>query len=99
MLTDLSIADLSSSALLGLTVLMILTGRLVPRRVLKDKTEEAERWRKAYEAERTARGIVDAQRDELLESARTTSQIVQAMAQTSATIRQRSGEPDASMEA
>jgi len=95
MLGDIALSDLSTGALLALVVLMILTGMLVPRRVLKDKTDEAERWRKAYEAERTARGIADAQTNELLELAKTTHDFILAMGKASAKIRE-SGDADAS---
>ncbi len=70
-------------ALLGITVLSILAGLLVPRRQLKDKDEESERWRKAYEAERDARITADAQTAELLEIAKTTHDILDAMFNTS----------------
>jgi hypothetical protein len=88
---------LSASALLGITILLLLTGRLVPRSVLKDKTDEAERWRLAYESERTARGISDAQTNELLEVARTTQAIIAAMNTTSTRIRE-TGSSDAPAE-
>lgn len=90
-ITDAGVDTLSSSALLGLAVFLILTGLLVPRRVLKDKTDEADRWRQAYEAERIARGILDAQTNELLEVARTTHAIIVAMSETSARLRQVGG--------
>lgn len=79
MIDGIPFTTLSASALLGVTVLLLLLGRLVPRSVLKDKIEEAERWRQAYESERTARGISDAQTNELLEVARTTQAIIAAM--------------------
>lgn len=90
------IGTLSSSALLGLAILFILTGLLVPRRILKDKIEEANRWRRAYEHEQNARAISDAQTRELLEVAKTTHAIIAAMAATSEHIRQ-SGDSDASV--
>lgn len=36
---------LTPSALLGLCVLLVLTGRLVPRRTYDDKVHEANEWR------------------------------------------------------
>lgn len=36
---------LTPSALVGLAVLLVLTGRLVPRRTYDDKCHEAEQWR------------------------------------------------------
>jgi hypothetical protein len=89
---------LSASALLGITVLLLLLGRLVPRSVLKDKMEEAERWRLAYESERTARGISDAQTNELLEVARTLQALTAAMhaAENASTTTSSPGDPHAS---
>lgn len=36
---------LTPSALLGLCILLILTGKLVPRRTYDDKAHEADQWR------------------------------------------------------
>ena len=74
---DLGLTDLSASALLAVSVIFILTGRLVPRATLQDKGLEAERWRAAYEAERDARSTADAQTLQLIELARTTHDIVE----------------------
>ena len=97
MFVDLSLTTISSAGLLGIAVLLILTGRLIPRATYKDKSEEADRWRRAYEAEKTARGIADAQTNELLEVAKTTHAIIAAMASTSERL-VRSGDSDAPME-
>lgn len=87
MIEGVPISLLSASALLGLTVLLLLTGRIVPRSTLVDKIDEAERWRQAYEVEREARRISDAQTSELLEVAKTTHAIISAMATTSEHLR------------
>lgn len=76
---DLVLADLTAPALVGITILLLLTGRLIPRSNYKDKSDEAERWRKAYEAEKEARMTSDAQTTELLELAKTTHNIIAAM--------------------
>lgn len=60
------LVGLTAPAILGIAFLMILTGRLVPRSVLKDKDEETARWRRAYEAEREARIVSDSQTSKLL---------------------------------
>lgn len=88
MLTDGQLVSLTPSVLLGFAVLLLLTGRLIPRFFFTQKAEEAERWRQAYEAERTARGISEAQTDELLEVAKTTHAVLVAMAQASESIQQ-----------
>lgn len=78
MLDGIPIADLTAPTILGVVVLFILVGLLVPRRTLVDKMKEAELWRQAYEAERKARATSDAQTKELLEVAKTTNRIVEA---------------------
>jgi hypothetical protein len=87
MLDGIPIAALTAPTLLGFAVLMLLLGKIVPRATLVDKAEEAERWRKAYEAEREARVISDAQTAELLELAKTTHNILVAMFGTTERVR------------
>lgn len=94
MLDGIPFGDLTTPSLLGIAILLLLTGRLVTRSALTDKIEEAERWRSAYEAEREARATADDQAAELLELARTTHDIIAAMFSNTERIRQ-SGEPDA----
>ena len=72
-------ADMGPTALLALAIVLVLLGWLVPRGYYKDKSQEAERWRLAYEAEREARRISDAQTAQLLEQAKTTHQMVEAI--------------------
>ena len=85
--------DLTPAALLAVAVILVLTGRIVSRAVYKDKADESERWRMAYEAEREARSVSDAQTAELLEVARTTHSLIKAMFSNSELIR-KAGEPD-----
>jgi len=84
MLDGIPIADVTAPTLLGITVLMILLGWLIPKSTYKNKAEEAEKWRLAYEAEREARKTSDSQTTELLELAKTTNSIVLAAFGTSA---------------
>lgn len=97
MIEGLPLADMSAPYLLGLAVLMILVGWLVPKRILTKTENESERWRLAYEAEREARILSEAQTSELLELAKTTHALITAVFTNSEQIRikQRSGEPDA----
>lgn len=78
MLDGIPFADLTAPGLLGITVILLLIGRLVPRSTLTDKADEAEKWRQAYVAERDARAASDAQKVELLELAKTTHSIIVA---------------------
>ena len=78
MLDGIPLVNLTPSVLLGIVVLFILTGRLVPLRYLKEKIEEAEKWRAAYELERQARAAAEAQSAELLEVGKATYAILDA---------------------
>lgn len=79
MIDGLPVVGLTAPALLGIAVLLLLLGKIVPRATLTDKAEESERWRHAYEAEREARATSDAQTVELLELAKTTHNIIVTM--------------------
>jgi hypothetical protein len=83
----ISIIDLTPAGLLMVTVVLILTGRLVPRSMYNEKVKEADQWRAAYEAERTAHGLSDAQTRELLEVARTGGAVMSAVYENSERIK------------
>jgi len=91
MLDGIPLANLTPAVLLGITVLLILIGRLVPKSTLDRETAEKDKWRQAYEAEREARAISDAQTAELLELAKTADRILVAMFNTSERTRQSGG--------
>lgn len=78
---EIQLVDLTAPTLLGLAILLVFTGRLVPRAFLKDKEEECMHWRRAYEAEREARMTSDSQTVELLELAKTTNMLITALFQ------------------
>jgi hypothetical protein len=78
MFDGIPVGDFTAPGLLGVAVILILLGRLVPYRILKDKAEESEKWRTAYEEERKARGLADAQTAELLELARTSNHLLES---------------------
>lgn len=82
---------LTAPVLLGIAVLLVIFGRLVPWYIYKEKAKECDTWRKAFEAEREARVTSDAQTVELLEVARTTKQLVSAIFDTTERTR-RAGE-------
>lgn len=79
MFENIALLDLTPSVLIGVTVLLLLTGRLVPRATLLDKATETERWRQAYEKAEEARRASDEQTKELLEVAHLTHAIINAM--------------------
>lgn len=95
MIDGIPIASLTPSFLLGIAVLMLLTGRLVPRATLQDKAKEAEEWKQAYELERTARTTADAQTRELLEVAKTSEAVLTAVYKQSELQRVRNDDADA----
>jgi hypothetical protein len=77
MIDGLPIVDLGATALLALVVMMILTGRLVPRRVVKDIETERDYWRAAAQE----RSI---QLTRLLNAADTSTQAIEAMTRAAA---------------
>lgn len=89
MFEGIPVVGLTAPALLGITVLLLLMGRIVPRATMQDKIQEASDWKAAYEAERDARAKSDAQTVELLEVSKTTHAISVAMFDV---IRQRLGQ-------
>lgn len=93
MIAGIPIGNLTSPGLVGIAVVMILTGLLIPRRVYRDKSEECDRWRKAFETSEEARRASDSQTAELLEVARTTHALITAVLANSDVIR-KAGEPN-----
>lgn len=79
MLNGIPILDFAPASLLGIAILLILTGRLVPKAAIAEKQLEADRWRLAYENEKAAREKADTQTSDLLEVAKTTNHMVHAM--------------------
>lgn len=84
----ITLDKLTVSGLLGLAILMILTGALIPRRTYNEKKEECERWRQAYDTSEEARRTSDAQSAELLEVARTTHALLVALFKNSEAVKQ-----------
>lgn len=91
MIEGIPIRDLTAPSLLGIAIIFVLLGLLVPRYVYNEKKEESEKWRTAYEKEREARAVSDAQTAELLELAQTTHKIILAMYSTTDRLRQSGG--------
>lgn len=68
-------------ALLTLVVLLILTGRLVPRRTHEDTLADRDTWRKAFMESEAARKVEHEQVEELLELAKLGGHILTALPQ------------------
>ena len=79
MIFDIPVGDLTAPGLIGLGVLLIMTGRLVPVRFYKNKSDESERWRLSFETERETRKVLDKQTSELLESQKATHAVILAI--------------------
>lgn len=73
------LVGLSAPALLGFGFLLLMTGRLVPKKTLDRAEAVADKWQEAYEKEREARVTSDAQTVELLEVSKTTHAVTVAM--------------------
>lgn len=79
MFENIPLVGLTAPTLLGIAILLMLTGRIVPRATLQDKAAEAQAWKEAYEAEREARALSDTQTVQLLEVSKTTHAVSVAM--------------------
>lgn len=82
MIDGFPLIGLTAPTLLGIAILFLLMGRIIPRSTYLDKSREAERWREAYEKEREARARSNAQTVELLEGLKTNHAVISAMFQT-----------------
>lgn len=79
MIQELLHSDMTAPSLLGLAVILVLLGIIVPRPTYKEKAREAERWRLAYEAEREARSKTDEHFSDLFEVCKATQAVIEAV--------------------
>jgi hypothetical protein len=79
MFDGISLLGLTPAGLLLITVLMILTGRLVPKSTHEQTIKERDQWRAAYEVAELARSTQEAQTRELLEVAKTSTAVLTAL--------------------
>ncbi|MFI2761431.1 hypothetical protein ACH5A3_21555 [Streptomyces echinatus] len=75
----IDVAQGGATALLVLVVVLILTGRLVPRSVLKDTQDDRDYWRSAHGEEVKARQAERELTNELIEVAHTADQVLTAL--------------------
>ncbi|WP_328313074.1 hypothetical protein OG432_24345 [Streptomyces sp. NBC_00442] len=78
-LLGINVTQGGAVALLALVVLMVLTGRLIPRRTYDDVREERDTWRAAHSSSEEARRLEREQVDELLELSRTADRVLTAL--------------------
>lgn len=88
MFMGIPIETLTVRGLLALAVLMILFGYLVPRRIYKDKADEAIRWQLAFEKQRDRSDKSDAQAEQMLEQGKATHALITAIFSNSTAIRE-----------
>ncbi|MFD8199963.1 hypothetical protein [Streptomyces sp. NPDC059701] len=72
-------SDAGLGALLSLVILLVLTGRLVPRRTHEDVLTDRDNWRQAYLESEAARRVEHEQTGELLEMAKLGGHILTAL--------------------
>lgn len=73
-----ALINLTPASLLGLVVIMLLLGKIVPRSALDDKQLEADRWHQAYEAEKASRILAEDRNAQVLEVAKTSNAVLDA---------------------
>lgn len=78
-LAGLPLGTLTPAGLLGLVIILIALGKLVPRRTLEDVIEDRNQWREAHQTSEKARLELQQQVQELLESSRATSAFIRAI--------------------
>lgn len=76
---SLSLIDYTPPTLLGLAVVLIFFGLLVPRWVYQEKVKEVEYLKKALELRAEAQERSTAQTAELLEATKTNAKFLQAL--------------------
>ncbi|HET8588976.1 MAG TPA: hypothetical protein VFM01_05035 [Nakamurella sp.] len=74
-----ALANLGPGALIVLVVLLILSGRLVPRRALQDMINERDDWKAAAQAKDATIAVQARQIDELQEAGRVATAVMQAL--------------------
>lgn len=72
-------SDAGLGALLTLVILLILTGRLIPRRTHEDVLADRDNWRQAFRESEALRKVEHEQVEELLEMAKLGSHILTAL--------------------
>jgi hypothetical protein len=75
----LGVAQAGPTALLALVVLLVLTGRLVPRATLEDMQRERDTWRAAHTESEKARQAEREQTNQLLEMAHLGNQVLNSL--------------------
>lgn len=75
----ITVGELTTATLLGIGILLILTGRLVPRRTYDDALRDRDRWQTAHSVSEEARLTQTRQLDAVLEVGETVKQVMGAL--------------------
>jgi hypothetical protein len=78
-LEGIPLVGLTAPTVLFIGVLLILTGRLVPRRTYQDMKEDRDHWRTAHAVSEEARIAKSRQLDVVLEVSETVKDVLQAL--------------------
>ena len=79
MLDNIPLIALTPSALLGIAILLIITGGLWTNKAYQQKVRECEKWEKAFQKSEEARSLESTQNKELLEVGKATYHILDAV--------------------
>lgn len=80
MLDGIPLVGLSAPAILSVVVMMVMTGRLVPRKTYDDVIRERDEWRAAHSVSEEARRAEASQKTEiLLPIARTMEHVLESL--------------------
>lgn len=94
-LTSVQVREISATAVLVGAVVLILTGRLIPRRHLSDALAERDAWKSTHAVSEEARARLNTENFKLLETARISDQFYRdflpAVSETTADRRNRQG--------
>lgn len=77
--SDIPIGTLTPAGLLAIVVLLIASGRLVPRRTMEDTIHDRNEWRTAHRISEQSRAEQSEMIKELLEHARTTDAFIRSV--------------------
>lgn len=75
----LSLDNLTPAALLGVAILLLLLGKLVPRRTYDDLVADRDHWQQAHADSEKARAEMAAVLEDLLETSRTTEALLKSL--------------------
>lgn len=86
---SIPLGNLGPAGLLAIVVLLIVLGKLVPRRTHQDVIDDRNRWQEAHAISETARIEALRQNDKLLEVARTMEHFIESFPKPAALERRR----------